>query len=91
VATITDYEKWLEAADLDDVEIIYALYQAVLERETYAPWQISTRGDKSFVKCGFVKNTLMLPSEKARKTFLSLISKNIVEISMKTGTVSNAI
>ncbi len=75
MATTTSFEEWLEAADPDDFEIIYALYQAVSERETYDPWQISINGDRLFVKCGFTKDTLMLASEKACNSFLSLILK----------------
>jgi len=75
MATTTSFEEWLDAADPDDFEIIYALYQAVSERETYDPWQISMNRDRLFVKCGFTKDTLMLASEKACNSFLSLISK----------------
>ena len=73
MATTTDFNKWLEAADPDDFEIIYALYQAVEERETNDPWQISLKGEKTFMTCGFAQDTLMLASEKARNSFLSLI------------------
>ncbi|HEY1136472.1 MAG TPA: hypothetical protein VGE64_03185 [Xanthomonadaceae bacterium] len=81
MATITDFEAWLEQADPEGHEEVYALYQAVYGAEDYGFYEckVSADGTKWFIKSGHVEDTLMLASEKARSAFLSLIENKYTE------------
>ena len=48
-------------------EEIYALHEAVSNRETFGPWRVTTDGDRTFIEGSL--STLALVSEKARVAF----------------------
>lgn len=75
MATITDFEAWLDEADPDDFEEIYGLYCTVKDEEPSAWYQCSRSKDKQrlFVKGSHTEDTLMLASDKAKNAFLSLL------------------
>jgi hypothetical protein len=81
MGTITDFEAWLEQADPDGHEEVYALYQAVSAGEDYGFYECkaSDDGTKWFLKGGHVEDTLMLASEKARSAFLLLIESKYTD------------
>lgn len=75
MATIKDFDAWLEEANPDDFEEIYALYCTVKDEESSAWYQCSRSKDKQrfFIKGSNTEDTLMLLSDKAKASFLSLI------------------
>lgn len=75
MATITDFEGWLDEADPDGFEEVYSLYMAIENGEEFGPYECKPSSDNSkwFIKASHTDDTLMLASEKARKAFLSLI------------------
>lgn len=64
----SDFDLWLSENEPAGYEDIYNLYRAVVDRESMGMWQVSTKGDKTFVKGP--EGTLQLLSEDARKAFL---------------------
>lgn len=77
MGTITDFDGWLDQADPDDYEEIYALYRAVANGETFGRYECKpSQGHfKWFVKAGCTEDTLMLASSKAREAFLRRIEE----------------
>ena len=77
MATITDFEAWLEQADPDDHEEVYALYRAIEDGDSFGIYECkaSPDGKKWFLKGGHTEDTLMLASDKAKNAFRSLIEK----------------
>lgn len=76
MATITDFEGWLDQAGPETTEETYALYQCVAEEEDYGIYRCQKGKDgKLFVKCATGEDTLMLASDKAKQSFLSLVTK----------------
>lgn len=73
MATITEFESWLDSADPDDHEEVYALYQAVSNSENAGIYTCSENKGKYFLKADHVDDTLMLASDKARSAFLSAV------------------
>jgi len=72
MATITDFDAWLDSVDPDDYKEVYCLYKSVEECEEWGMYSTSENNGKLFVK-GPVGDTLMLASEKAKKTFLNIL------------------
>lgn len=70
MATITDFNAWLDEADPDDCEEIYALYKAVMDVDELGMYKCSVNNGKYFVKGNHTEDTLMLASEKARLAFM---------------------
>lgn len=70
MATITDFDAWLDQADPDDYEEIYALYRAVYDPDEFGLYKCSINNGKYFVKADHCDDTLMLASEKSRSAFL---------------------
>ncbi|MDS4031853.1 MAG: hypothetical protein RKO66_17535 [Candidatus Contendobacter sp.] len=77
MGTITDFDSWLDQADPDDFEEVYALYKAVETGEEYGIYSCKVSPDRTkwFVKAGHTEDTLMLASEKAKGHFLSTIHR----------------
>ncbi|MDY4388687.1 hypothetical protein [Pectobacterium aroidearum] len=73
MATITDFDSWLDQADPDDYEEIYALYRTVADADEFGLYKCSVNNGKYFVKADHAEDTLMLASEKARSAFLQAV------------------
>jgi len=73
MATITDFDAWLNEADPDDYEEIYALCRAVMDIDEFGMYKCSMNNGKYFVKGNHTEDTLMLASEKARLAFVGTI------------------
>ena len=71
MATITDFAAWLEQANPDDHEEVYALYRAVADEEEMGLYECSrnARG-QLFVKANHTDDTLMIASASAKALFL---------------------
>ena len=74
MATITDFEEWLNEADPDSCEEIYALYKAVSDIDQHGMYECSMNNGRYFVKGDHTTNTLMLASGKAYSAFLNTIN-----------------
>lgn len=74
MATITDFNKWLNEVDPDNHEEIYALYRAVIDIDQNGMYECSVNNGKYFVKGDHTINTLTLASEKAYSAFLKEIN-----------------
>ena len=72
--SITSFDDWLGAEDPDGHEEIYALYQAVSNRETFGNYEVKVKDERTFIK-GSSDSTLVLGSEKARDAFLREVEK----------------
>ncbi|HAS8529119.1 hypothetical protein ABMY37_21360 [Vibrio vulnificus] len=75
MATITEFDAWLDMADLEGHEEVYALHQAVSGREDVGMFQCQENNGKFFVTANHVDDTLMLASEDAYRYFLTVIEK----------------
>lgn len=85
MAVATDFEAWLELADPDGYEEVYALYMAVLDVEEFGLYKCSKseNGDQWFITGNHIENKLMLSGDKARETFLSLIKSRYCDLEME--------
>ncbi len=69
----TDFESWLDAADPDGTEEVYALYDGVLNEEGDGLYSVTRRGDQVIVGVGHVDDKLVLASPKAKSAFLRCV------------------
>ena len=74
MATITDFDSWLDQADPDGHEEVYALYRAVADVDEFGMYKCTMNNEKYFVKGDHTDDTLMLASEKAHSAFLNVIN-----------------
>ena len=83
MATTTDFSAWLSCIDLSDYNDVWSLYHTVSDLSDYSSFEISekdtTNGTRYFLKSVECDETLMLASEAARQTFLSMIEDNYCE------------
>lgn len=81
MSTITDFSGWLDQADLDDHEEIYALYKAVEGAEEVGLYKCTAAADRTkwFVTADHIDDTLMLASVDARSTFLKKIESDYTD------------
>lgn len=73
--TITDFETWTFALDLDGFEEIDSLYQSVKQVSDYGMYR-TVKGKKEgtfVVTASFMDESLFLASEKARSAYLKYI------------------
>lgn len=77
MATTTDFSAWLSCIDLSDYNDVWSLYHTVSDLSDYSSFKITekeTVGETIyFLKTFECDDTLMLASEAARQTFLSII------------------
>lgn len=73
MTTTTEFDCWLDMADPDDHEEVYALHQAVSNIEESGIYSCSSNNGRYFIKADHVEDTLMLASDKARNAFLSIL------------------
>jgi len=73
--SITDFETWTLALDLDGFEEIDALYQSVKQVSDYGMYRtVKGKKEGSFVvTASFMDDSLFLASEKARSAYLKYI------------------
>lgn len=81
MATITDFDAWLDQANPEDYEEVYSLYKAVEDIDEFGMFKCktSTDGKKIFVYGDHVEDTLMLVSDKAKRAFLKFIEERYVD------------
>lgn len=82
MATITDFEAWLDQADPEGHEEVYALYYCVDNEEDFALFECGENNDRLFIKAGHAEDTLMLASPAAKAAFLELITSKYVNDGM---------
>ena len=72
MATITDFDAWLDQADPEGYEEVYALYRAIVDCDEVGRYQCnaSQDGTKWFVKASSADDTLMLASIEAKDAFV---------------------
>ena len=80
MATITDFDAWLIVVLFDeDYNDVCCLYRSVNEEDAYGIFSTSRNGERLFVKCDICDDTLMLASQKAKDTFLSIIDSKYLK------------
>ncbi len=75
--SITDFEEWTFALDLENFEEIDSLYQSVKQVSDYGMYR-TVEGRKSgtyIVTASFMDDSLFLASEKARSAYLHYIEE----------------
>ncbi len=87
MATITDFEEWLDNLDDDskDIEEINNLYDSITGKTQMGVFTCDENNGKLFIKSDCSEQTLMLASEKAIKTFLDKLD---IEYGGDFGTVA---
>ena len=73
MSTTTSFDDWLSENNVEEPEEIYALYEAVTNREGDIAFEVTTVGEKTFIK-GHA-STLLLATEKARKAFARMVDQ----------------
>lgn len=75
---ITDFQAFIDCADLEDYEDVYCLYRSVKEITEYAGFSTTqkstSKGNSYFVKY-IHDDLLMLASEKARNYFMTFLEQ----------------
>lgn len=85
MATITEFESWLDQVGLEDHDEVYCLYRSVLDCSDSSPSEwgqfkcIKNPKGKKFVTADNVDDTLMIASEDAEKHFFEIIRKHHCE------------
>lgn len=82
MATITDFNDWLDGIDLSDFNDVYSLYHSVSDVEEWGCFNtIKGKAEGQYIvssiECSDIN--LFLASEKARDSFLSTIEKKYCE------------
>jgi hypothetical protein len=79
MATMTDFKEWISAADLEDHNDVYCLYNAVEKLEEWGGFKCTkketSKGNLYFVKCSYLDDILMLLSDKARDFFMDHLER----------------
>ncbi|KHN49234.1 hypothetical protein [Pectobacterium fontis] len=75
----TDYEEWLSLAEPDETEEIYGLYEAVSLEETNGIWNVIRNGKKLVISVGHVKQSLIIASDTAKLSFLSILKEKYMD------------
>ncbi len=73
MTTTTEFDNWLDAADIEGHEEVYSLYSAVSDISEVGMYKCSENNNKYFLSASHIDDTLMLASEKAREAFLAEI------------------
>jgi len=75
----TDFTLWMDFyIDSNEYGEIFSLYQAIMHKDSdigTPVWDITIKGDQTFVKPAHGGETLALLSEKAIETFLSMLDE----------------
>jgi hypothetical protein len=79
MATITDFEGWLDQGEPEGYEEVYSLYRCVQDEEDFGIYECKSKDGKLFIKAGHTDDTLMLASEKAKTAFLKIIETRYVD------------
>jgi hypothetical protein len=67
----SNFHDWLEQNDVEGHEEIYELYHAVQGRETFGNFEVSTSGEKTFIKGP--ASILVLATKSAEAAFSKLV------------------
>lgn len=70
MATITDFNDWMQMY-VEDINDAFCVKDAIDNEYSCGGFDVKRNGDKLFVEC--YGDTLMLASEKAKETFLSML------------------
>ena len=81
MATITDFNEWLDGIDLSDFNDVYSLYHSVADVEEWGCYNtIKGKADGQYIVSSIeCEDKLLLASEKARDYFLNTIEKQYCE------------
>ena len=74
--TTTNFNDWLDCLEEKDTETMANLYQSVNEVTQMGDFTTTTRNNRLFVKAKDNEDTLMISSDFAKKTFLSILDRN---------------
>lgn len=70
----TDFQAFLDGEDLESYEELEALYLSVRDGESNGSFDVTTKGDKTFIKGSSGDVTLSLLGTKARDAFLKKLN-----------------
>lgn len=73
---ITDFEDWMDN-NVENIEDAFCLRQCILNNENYGSYDISSNGEKKFIKA--FDETLLLASIKAQETFLDMLESRYAD------------
>lgn len=71
----TDFQIWLDNLDDDDIETIHFLYESISGETEMGGFKTTKKNDTLVIKSDHNDQTLILASEKAKKTFLDKLNK----------------
>lgn len=87
MATITNFDEWLDEACAGSPEDVYALHEAVSGETNFAQYRCEpTANDQWIVSCRGAENRLRLATATAREAFLRCLGGRYVEGGMHVGT-----
>lgn len=76
MATITDFQAWLDEIDLDNYDDVDSLYRSVKENDNYGLFKTEVAPNGQYIVSSTIAtNKLRLASGLAKDTFLRLIEK----------------
>ena len=75
MGTITEFNDWLEQANLEGFEDVYALYSCVLSGSNFGEWVCKKKDGRLFISAGHCDDKLMIASDSAKSLFLEIISR----------------
>lgn len=72
----TEFNDWIDD-NVENIEDAFCLEQCILGNENYGSFDISSKGDKKFIKA--FGDTLMIASIKAQETFLEILEERFAD------------
>ncbi len=79
MATITDFNEWINAVELEDYNDVYCVYKSITELQEWGGFtgtmRTTSKGNMYFIKCSYMDDILMLASDKAKDAFLTTLEK----------------
>ena len=73
MATITDFESWLDQIRPKSSVDVYSLYRAIIDQENLGRFHCLKNDAQLFLRTDKANDVLMLASDKAVKEFLSTL------------------
>ena len=73
MATITDFESWLDHIRPKSTIDVYSLYRAIIDQKNFGRFHCLRNDVQLFLRTDKADEVLMLPSDDAAKEFLSTI------------------
>lgn len=71
--TVTDWERWLDSANIESDDAVYSLYHTVFDEEGCGDFQCSSRGKELYIRFSDSEEWLIIASKPARRKFLAML------------------